>query len=72
MTGFSWNSLSGPISNVSIGWRERDKSHNENNTMNEQPVLNYLKAREDALLDFLQDLVATPSPTPPGDEPGRG
>ncbi len=36
--------------------------------MNEQVVLDYLSAREDALLQFVRDLVATPSPTPPGDE----
>ena len=36
--------------------------------MNKQLVLDYLNAREDVLLQFVRDLVATPSPTPPGDE----
>jgi acetylornithine deacetylase/succinyl-diaminopimelate desuccinylase family protein len=51
-----------------MGWPERAKSHNGNDAMDEQHVLNYINTREDALLQFLRDLVATPSPTPPGDE----
>jgi acetylornithine deacetylase len=34
----------------------------------EETVLNYLRDREAAILRFTQDLVAAPSPTPPGDE----
>jgi acetylornithine deacetylase len=34
----------------------------------EQAVLKYIAEREGALLQFTRDLVAAPSPTPPGDE----
>jgi len=34
----------------------------------EQTVLDFINAHESALLAFTRDLVATPSPTPPGDE----
>ena len=34
----------------------------------EEGVLSFLAAREEALLELVRDLVATPSPNPPGDE----
>jgi len=34
----------------------------------EKTILEFISAREDAMLQFTRDLVATPSPTPPGDE----